>query len=56
MIANIKASRYPIAFREGTEKEVNTAYIWYNSSIKYRWCFYDKSATKTNIKSIYGYI
>ena len=26
---------------ERTEKVDNTAYIWYNRYIKYRWCFYD---------------
>ena len=26
---------------EGTEKVENTVYIWYNTIIKYRRCFYD---------------
>lgn len=31
-----RTSRVPL---ESTEKVDNTAYIWYNVYIKYRWCF-----------------
>ena len=42
--------------REGTEKVDNTVYIWYNVSIKYRRCFYDRTTAEIGAKSIHGNI
>ena len=44
------------ATREGTEKVDYTVYIWYNVSIKYRRCFYDRTTAEINVKSIHGNI
>lgn len=41
---------------EGTEKVDNTVYIWYNVSIKYRRCFYDRTTAEIGAKSIHGNI
>ena len=41
---------------EGTEKVDNTVYIWYNVSIKYRRCFYDRTTAEIDAKSIHGNI
>lgn len=41
---------------EGTEKVDYTVYIWYNVSIKYRRCFYDRTTAEINVKSIHGNI
>ena len=41
---------------EGTEKVDNTVYIWYNASIKYRRCFYDRTTAEIGAKSIHGNI
>ena len=42
--------------KEGTEKVDNTVYIWYNVSIKYRRCFYDRTTAEIGAKSIHGNI
>ena len=42
--------------KEGTEKVDNTVYIWYNVSIKYRRCFYDRTTAEIGTKSIHGNI
>jgi hypothetical protein len=42
--------------QEGTEKVDNTVYIWYNVSIKYRRCFYDRTTAEIGAKSIHGNI
>ena len=41
---------------EGTEKVDYTVYIWYNVSIKYRRCFYDRTTAEIDVKSIHGNI
>ena len=41
---------------EGTEKVDYTVYIWYNVSIKYRRCFYDRTTAEIDAKSIHGNI
>ena len=46
----------PLLYREGTEKVDNTVYIWYNVSIKYRRCFYDRTTAEIGTKSIHGNI
>lgn len=46
----------PPAFSEGTEKVDYTVYIWYNVSIKYRRCFYDRTTAEIDAKSIHGNI
>ena len=48
--------RNPTGFREGTEKVDYTVYIWYNVSIKYRRCFYDRTTAEIDAKSIHGNI
>lgn len=50
------AVKPPGAFTEGTEKVDNTVYIWYNVSIKYRRCFYDRTTAEIGAKSIHGNI
>lgn len=48
---------YACAFgTEGTEKVDYTVYIWYNVSIKYRRCFYDRTTAEIDAKSIHGNI
>ena len=47
-------TRYPNS--EGTEKVDYTVYIWYNVSIKYRRCFYDRTTAEIDVKSIHGNI
>ena len=42
--------------QEGTEKVDYTVYIWYNVSIKYRRCFYDRTTAEIDAKSIHGNI
>ena len=44
------------AKQEGTEKVDYTVYIWYNVSIKYRRCFYDRTTAEIDAKSIHGNI
>ena len=46
----------PHLYGEGTEKVDNTVYIWYNVSIKYRRCFYDRTTAEIGAKSIHGNI
>ena len=46
----------PHLYREGTEKVDYTVYIWYNVSIKYRRCFYDRTTAEIDAKSIHGNI
>ena len=46
----------PQALTEGTEKVDYTVYIWYNVSIKYRRCFYDRTTAEIGAKSIHGNI
>ena len=46
----------PMYVEEGTEKVDNTVYIWYNVSIKYRRCFYDRTTAEIGAKSIHGNI
>ena len=46
----------PSKMREGTEKVDYTVYIWYNVSIKYRRCFYDRTTAEIDAKSIHGNI
>lgn len=46
----------PRASIEGTEKVDYTVYIWYNVSIKYRRCFYDRTTAEIDAKSIHGNI
>lgn len=41
---------------DGTEKVDYTVYIWYNVSIKYRRCFYDRTTAEIGAKSIHGNI
>lgn len=41
---------------DGTEKVDYTVYIWYNVSIKYRRCFYDRTTAEIDAKSIHGNI
>jgi len=43
-------------YKEGTEKVDYTVYIWYNVSIKYRRCFYDRTTAEIDAKSIHGNI
>lgn len=43
-------------YLEGTEKVDYTVYIWYNVSIKYRRCFYDRTTAEIDAKSIHGNI
>ena len=47
---------YPEITGEGTEKVDYTVYIWYNVSIKYRRCFYDRTTAEIDAKSIHGNI
>ena len=47
---------YHRAYYEGTEKVDYTVYIWYNVSIKYRRCFYDRTTAEIDAKSIHGNI
>ena len=42
--------------KDGTEKVDYTVYIWYNVSIKYRRCFYDRTTAEIGAKSIHGNI
>lgn len=51
-----KRKPHPSSLREGTEKVDNTVYIWYNVSIKYRRCFYDRTTAEIGAKSIHGNI
>ena len=51
-----KENPHPSRLREGTEKVDNTVYIWYNVSIKYRRCFYDRTTAEIGAKSIHGNI
>ena len=51
-----KETPNPSRLREGTEKVDNTVYIWYNVSIKYRRCFYDRTTAEIGAKSIHGNI
>ena len=46
----------PAPHSEGTEKVDYTVYIWYNVSIKYRRCFYDRTTAEIDAKSIHGNI
>ena len=46
----------PVSTEEGTEKVDYTVYIWYNVSIKYRRCFYDRTTAEIDVKSIHGNI
>ena len=46
----------PSVANEGTEKVDYTVYIWYNVSIKYRRCFYDRTTAEIDAKSIHGNI
>lgn len=46
----------PTGLPEGTEKVDYTVYIWYNVSIKYRRCFYDRTTAEIDAKSIHGNI
>ena len=46
----------PLPPQEGTEKVDYTVYIWYNVSIKYRRCFYDRTTAEIGAKSIHGNI
>ena len=46
----------PSPHEEGTEKVDYTVYIWYNVSIKYRRCFYDRTTAEIDAKSIHGNI
>lgn len=46
----------PPDYIEGTEKVDYTVYIWYNVSIKYRRCFYDRTTAEIDAKSIHGNI
>ena len=41
---------------DGTEKVDYTVYIWYNVSIKYRRCFYNRTTAEIGAKSIHGNI
>ena len=54
-MTNSMRSPPPVA-GEGTEKVDNTVYIWYNVSIKYRRCFYDRTTAEIGAKSIHGNI
>ena len=49
-------SKNPPTSKEGTEKVDYTVYIWYNVSIKYRRCFYDRTTAEIDAKSIHGNI
>lgn len=51
-----KACLRPFYDEEGTEKVDYTVYIWYNVSIKYRRCFYDRTTAEIDAKSIHGNI
>ena len=51
-----KNKNSPTSLGEGTEKVDNTVYIWYNVSIKYRRCFYDRTTAEIGAKSIHGNI
>ena len=46
----------PFLLPEDTEKVDYTVYIWYNVSIKYRRCFYDRTTAEIDAKSIHGNI
>ncbi len=46
----------PCTAKEGTEKVDYIVYIWYNVSIKYRRCFYDRTTAEIDAKSIHGNI
>ena len=55
----LKNNHIPFRLRaasEGTEKVDYTVYIWYNVSIKYRRCFYDRTTAEIDAKSIHGNI
>ena len=54
--SNMSIINTPFPYREGTEKVDNTVYIWYNVSIKYRRCFYDRTTAEIGAKSIHGNI
>ena len=56
MADNINSGSTPPDRIEGTEKVDNTVYIWYNASIKYRRCFYDRTTAEIGAKSIHGNI
>lgn len=51
-----KMAPAPKGKHEGTEKVDYTVYIWYNVSIKYRRCFYDRTTAEIDAKSIHGNI
>lgn len=53
---DVEIVSYPPIMDEGTEKVDNTVYIWYNVSIKYRRCFYDRTTAEIGAKSIHGNI
>lgn len=55
LMTNIPADQ-PLGGGEGTEKVDYTVYIWYNVSIKYRRCFYDRTTAEIDAKSIHGNI
>lgn len=55
-IRSIQKMPPPVATTEGTEKVDYTVYIWYNVSIKYRRCFYDRTTAEIDAKSIHGNI
>lgn len=55
-IIGVLALVYALCLAEGTEKVDNTVYIWYNVSIKYRRCFYDRTTAEIGAKSIHGNI
>ena len=53
---HINSPANPPKLHEGTEKVDYTVYIWYNVSIKYRRCFYDRTTAEIDAKSIHGNI
>lgn len=53
---SLSDTRNPPPEIEGTEKVDYTVYIWYNVSIKYRRCFYDRTTAEIDAKSIHGNI
>ena len=56
IMKKLKKKSNPSRLREGTEKVDYTVYIWYNVSIKYRRCFYDRTTAEIGAKSIHGNI
>lgn len=56
MCSKERSKNPPELSPEGTEKVDNTVYIWYNVSIKYRRCFYDRTTAEIDAKSIHGNI